>query len=123
MSAGYHYELQAYVCGAGCVRPSPFEGWATFAQIFSHRPSECRYAVVRRVPLRVNPDPDPGTPLVLSGNPEGDYLVLDLYHDSVVKHQAHKPGTSVFLRAPPPTWSGTSRDGMIMKAIMLYDRE
>ena len=121
MSIGYHYELQAYVCGRGCVQPSPFEGWATFAQIFNARPAECRYAVVRRVPLRRNPDTDPNTPLFHSGDPEGSFMVWDLFHDSVVKHQKHKFDT-LLLRPPPPTWTGPTADGMIMKAMMLYDR-
>lgn len=122
MSAGLHYELQAYICGRACIKPSPFEGWATFAQIFNHRPDGCRFAVVRRVPLRSNPDPDPNTPLFYADGPEGDYLVWDLYHDAVVQHQRHRTH-DITLRPPPPTWTGESRDGMIMKAMMLYDRE
>ncbi len=117
MSTGYHYELQAYICGVGCVKPSPFEGWATFAQIFNNRPSGCRYAVVRRVPLRNHQGKVFNAPRA-----DGPYMVWDLYHDDVVKHQRHKAAT-LLLRPPTPTWSGYSRYGMIMKAMMPYDRE
>ncbi len=111
-----HYELQAYVCGAGCVKPSPFEGWATFSQIFNYRPPECRFAVARRVPYRNHQGK-----IIVGPYAEGPYLVWDLYHDDVVRHQRHKQ-SSILLRPPPPTWSGSTKDGMIMKAMVLYDK-
>lgn len=117
MSFGLHYELQAYICGAACIKPSPFEGWATFAQIFNARPDGCRYAVVRRVPLRNHQGK-----VFHSHRAEGPFMVWDLYHDDVVTHQRHKTDT-LLLRPPPPTWTGYSADGMIMKAMALYDRE
>lgn len=113
---GLHFELQAYVCGPGGIRPSPFEGWATFAQIYGARPEECRFAVVRRVPLVARPLGG-----VTTGEPTGDYLVWDFYHDNILIHQRHR--TDGLLRPPPATWCGESKDGMIMKAMMLYDRE
>lgn len=111
-----HFELQAYICGAACIKPSPFEGWATFAQIFNARPDGCRYAVARRVPLRNHEGK-----VFTSHRAEGPYIVWDLYHDDVVVHQAHR--ADVLLRPPPVKWSGYSRDGMIMKAMALYDRD
>ena len=115
MSLGYHYELHAYICGRACFKPSPFEGWATFAQIFNSRPDGCRYAVVRRVPLRNHEGK-----AVIAARGEGVFMVWDLYHDDVVKHQRHKTDT-LLLRPPAPTWTGTTADGMIMKAMALFD--
>ena len=111
-----HYELQAYVCGRSCVKPSPFEGWATFTQIFQNRPSDCRFAVVRRVPLRSHD----GT-VFLAARADGPYLVWDLYRDGVTEHQWRHP--TLLLRPPPATWSGRSKDGMIMKAMMFYGQK
>lgn len=114
-SVSVHYELAAYICGAGCIKPSPFEGWATFAQIFGHRPDSCRYAVARPVPIRNHQGKG-----IIGPYSQGPWLVWDLYHDDVVRHQRHKVG-SINLRPPPATWSGLSKDGMIMKACMLYE--
>lgn len=113
-----HYELQAYICGPACSKPSPFQGWATFAQIFQNRPNNCRYAVVRRVPLRSHE----GKAFV-AARAEGPYLVWDLYHDQVVRGGGWGAANDITLRPPPAKWSGATRDGMIMKAMMLYDRE
>lgn len=107
-----HYELQAYICGKACSRPSPFEGWATFEQIFNARPDGCRYAVVRRVPLRNH------NGKIIVGPPAGDFLVWDLYHDDIVQHQW--PWRPVLLQPPEPTWTGRTADGMVMKAMALY---
>lgn len=116
MSAGLHYELQAYICGRACIKPSPFEGWATFAQIFNHRPDGCRFAVVRRVPLRNHQGK-----VFSSHRAEEPFMVWDLYHDDVVTHHRHTTA-SVLLRPPPALWTGRTADGLIMKAMMLYDK-
>ena len=116
VDAGLHYELQAYVCGHACVQPSPFEGWATFAQIFNARPNDCRYAVVRRVTIQVDYDN-----VVKHTKPGGPFMVWDLYHDAVVSRA--KRVAQLTLRPPPPTWTGDTADGMIMKAMALYERE
>jgi hypothetical protein len=97
-----HYDLQAYVCGPGCTSPSPFEGWATFQQIFNARPHECRYAVVREAW-------------------SSQYVVWDMYHDDVTHRQ--NTHSVVLLRPPPPLWTGPTADSMIMKAMMLYGRD
>ena len=110
-----HYELHAYVCGRGCIKPSPFEGWATFSQIFQNRPSECRYAVARLVALRNHQGKVIHGPYTV-----GPFVVWDLYHDDVVRHQQWK---TTLLRPPPPTWTGPTADAMIMKAMALYDRD
>ena len=117
MSVGLHFELQAYVCGADGIKPSPFEGWATFAQIYEKRPSECRFAVARRVPLRNHQGK-----VFTASRAEGPFIVWDFYHDEILVHQRFKTASSL-LRPPTPTWTGYSRDGMIMKALMLYDQQ
>lgn len=112
---GMHYKLCAYVCGKGCTKPSPFEGWATFTQIFNSRPDGCRYAVAQRVPLLAQS----GT-TVSHGEPSGPYVVWDLLDDLLVKGKRTAP--SGLLMPPPPVWLGDSEDGMIMKAMALYEQ-
>lgn len=106
--AGVHYHLEAYVCRGGCTKPSPFEGWATFTLIFQQRPHECRYAVARLVP-------------VFSYEPAGPYLCWDLWDDSLLGGQNTQ--RNGLITPPFPLWQGPSPDALIMKAVMLYDRE
>jgi hypothetical protein len=102
--AGMHYHLEAYVCGAGCVRPSPFDGWATFTLIFQQRPSGCRFAIAQIVP-------------VFSYEPIGPYVCWDLHEDLTTM-----PGNNL-LTPPWPKWQGENADALIMKAMALYERE
>ena len=99
-----HYHLHVYVCGAGCVKLSPIDGAATFAQIFQLRPNDCRFAIVQGLGLFVQ-------------QMSGPYLCLDMYHDSLLALPLSAP-----RRAPPPTWTSDSLDGLIMKAMVFYDR-
>lgn len=103
--AGLHYQLEAYVCGPACIKPSPFEGWATFAQIFNARPDGCRFAVARMVP-------------VFAEGPDGPFVVWDLRDAGVHPY----PRALNFVRPPHPTWQGDTADGMIMKAMALYEK-
>jgi hypothetical protein len=114
--AGAHYELQAYI-GAGRVFPSPFEGWATFSQIYVRRPDNCRFAVARQVPLRVSA----ASEAIVTTGPyaDGPFLVWDLQSTSITVGQRHKTR----LRPPSPRWWGDNLDGLIMKAIALFDRD
>jgi hypothetical protein len=103
-----HYHLIAYICGHACTKPSPFEGWVTFQQIFVQRPDGCRYAVVQRS----------------RAHPTGWYLCWDLLHDSLTM-PLQRMGVAIHTRtlAPPPElWAGDSPDGLIMKAMALYER-
>lgn len=105
---GLHYKLECYICGPSCIQPSPFEGWVTFPRIFQQRPDGCRFAVAQLVP-------------VFEDRPEGDYLVWDLLTEELTMGRglyAHG-----YLRAPAPLWQSPSLDGLIMKAMALYDRE
>lgn len=90
-----HYQLVCYVGPAG-TKPAPFEGWATFTQVYMHGADGCRYAVVKDV--------------------AGNYLVWDLDNVPGVP-AAHAAG----LTTPEPKWRGDSADGLIMKAMALYD--
>ena len=114
---GMHYKISAYVCGRGCSKPSPFEGWATFTQIFNSRPDGCRYAVAQGLPLRIR-ETDP--PTADHGAPTGPFVVWDLLDAQLVKGKRTAP--SGLLMPPPPTWMGDSEDGMIMKAMALYEQ-
>lgn len=100
---GIHYQLHCYVCGRACTKPSPFDGWATFTQIMQQRPDGCRFAVARIVP-------------VFGTKPQGPYLVWDLFLPRAV----HNNG---WINAPKPLWRSASVDGLVMKAMALYDRE
>lgn len=115
-AVGLHYQLIAYVCGASCVQDSPFEGWATFEQIFQRRPDNCRYAVARQIPLQMGDDGR-----VDYGSPQGEYLCWDLYDDSLLTPSGFKK-QSIPLKPPRPLWVTTSPDGLIMKAMALYER-
>lgn len=112
---GMHYQLVGYVCGPGCVKPSPFEGWATFTQIFNARPNECRFAVGRMVPMRV----EKGV-AALAPEPEGPFVCWDLYDRELTTGKRMAP--SGLLMPPPPMWRGPSGDGLIMKASLIYDQ-
>ncbi len=109
---GLHYHLEAFVCGPACIKPSPFEGWATFAQIFNARPDGCRFAIVRVVP-------------VYERRPRGDYIVWDLYASPIGgTHGTYGAGLAYGDASPPaPLWQGKTADGMIMKAMALYARD
>ncbi len=119
-AVGLHYLLHGYVCGGGCFKPSTFEGWATFTQIFNARPDGCRYAIAQLVPIRVNPDSDPNTPLVLHDQPLERFACFDLYDERLVR------GTPLrnrgLMPAPEPRWTAHSADALVMKAMALYDR-
>lgn len=91
------YKLHAYVCGTACTKSSPFEGWATFDQIFNHRPNDCRYGVAQTT--------------------AGDVLVWDFYCDALLEHN------SLVLRAPPPVRMGFDLDAMTMATMMTYGDE
>lgn len=100
---GYHYQLCCYVCGNGCLKPSPFEGWASFTQIFQQRPDTCRYAVARIIP-------------VFHNEPAGPFVCWDLYDDKLLSLTYRR-----YVVPPPPVWEGPTEDGVTMKAMMLYD--
>lgn len=113
---GVHYQLHCYVCGAGCTKPSPFEGWVTFTQIMRNRPDGCRFAIAQLVPLLHNNNPDPSTPLFITTEPAGPFVAFDLYTPRSVRANG-------FIPAPPPLWTSESVDGLVMKAMALYGRE
>lgn len=119
---GLRYKLECYICGPSCIQPSPFEGWATFSQIFQRRPDGCRFAIAQAVPLYREPSSDPSTPLIRTGSqPVGDYLCWDLLTDDLVlgRNMLQRG----WLGTPVPLWQSPSLDGLIMKAMALYDRE
>jgi hypothetical protein len=110
--SGVHYHLHSYICGSGCVKPSPFEGWAPFETIFQQRPNLCRFAVARCVP-------------VSGSEPQGPWLCWDLYADTLMRGQLMNglKYRTFLLQPPPPKWQGATADGLIMKAMALYDRD
>lgn len=112
---GLHFELQCFI-GSGRVHPSPFEGWATFPQIFQRRPDGCRFAIVRRVPLKTAVYKGNFDSVTPADEPEGDYLAWDLLDDTLTR------GVRGDLSPPEPLWRSASKDGLIMKALALYDR-
>ena len=117
---GFHYLLHGYVCGGGCFKPSPFDGWATFTQLFQRRPDGCRYAIAQPVPIRVNPDKSPNTPLVLHNEPLETWWCWDMHDETLVRGSPlHARG---LLSPPPALWSAPNPDALVMKAFALYDR-
>lgn len=115
---GLHYQLHGYVCGKGCIKPSPFEGAATFTQIFQKRPDGCRFAVAQCYGLERNPT---SYEVTASRHPSGPFVCWDLLDDELVK--GRRTGPSGLIMPPPPLWMGPSADGLIMKAVHLYDQE
>jgi hypothetical protein len=111
---GIHYELHAYIGPGGRVAPSPFGGgcWATYPQVVARAPKAARFAVVQQLPLYE------GERRVVPGTQaDGPFLVWDL-------HELTGTGTVGvnLVGAPTPVWTGASLDGLIMKAVTLYDR-
>lgn len=116
--AGLHFQLSCYVCGPACTKPSPFEGWVTFAKIFERRPDGCRFAVARMVPILLIRQTDAGQSRAVVGDPAGPFLVWDLFDEKLVRGGG-RVGDS--LIPPLPIWQGDSEDGMVMKAMALID--
>lgn len=112
---GLHYRLCAYVCGRGCIKPSPFEGWVTFTQILQQRPDGCRFAVAQMVPMVRDED---GTAR-FTGVPQGPFVVWDLHDEELVRGK--RTGPNGLVMPPPPLWMGESEDGMVMRAVLSYD--
>lgn len=112
---GMHFYLECYVTSETTTAPSPFEGWATFTQIFQKRPNKARFAVARMVPL-VRSD----TTVATSEAPAGDWMVWDFYASEFERNTRYS--SRGLLAAPVPLWQGDSLDGLIMKAMHLYER-
>lgn len=115
---GLHYKLSCYVCGHACITPSPFEGWATFQQIFTSRPDGCRFAIVRKVPVLHKA----GNIVVSSDEPMGDWLVWDLLDTGLID-RINRGVANAARRPPLPMWQGDTEQGMTMKAMALYGKE
>lgn len=116
---GMHYVLSAYVM-KGKIEPSPFDGPRTFDAIFTARPEGCRFAVAQAVMLRRNPDPRPSTPLFNTDPaPSGPFVVWDLLDEELVR--GRRRSESGLMAPPPALWMHDSEDGMVMKAMALYD--
>jgi hypothetical protein len=114
-SVGLHYQLSCYVTRAS-TRPSPFEGWATFAQIFRARPDDHRFAVAQRIVLS-NAGEGIATRIVY--DVEHTWLAWDFHHPHLAGGINAQDG---LIHPPAPIWTGPSEDGLIMKAMALYDR-
>lgn len=85
-----------------------------------HRPDKFRFAIARMVPLkyvRVNAQ----RYVVEAGDePAGDWLVWDLLSDEIVNGRSLR--NKGYIGNPVPLWQGEHLDGLIMKAVALYDR-
>lgn len=113
---GLHYKLSCYVCGPGCTKPNPVGGWMTFERIFQLRPDKCRFAVARKVPLIAK-----GVTVTSGPSPTGPWLCWDLWAE-VLTDMRNLQRDGRILRAPDPIWTSDSEDGLIMKALALYER-
>lgn len=113
---GIHYHLIAYICGPADARPSPFQAWATFQQIFDRRPDKCRFAVVRGIPIILTDGEYAANP------PEGPVVVWDMLDDKLIQAAQRWSGGAAFP-TPVAIWTGDSEDGMVMKAMALFDKE
>lgn len=96
-----HFLLNCYICGPGCTQPSPFQGWASFEQIYSHRPSGCRYAVAARI----------------CATGEAPFVLWDLLEAEAVFEI-----DSTRIVAPEYLATGGTSEGLIVKAAMLYEK-
>lgn len=113
---GLHYQLHAYVCGKGCIQPSPFDGAATFTLIFQKRPSGCRFAVAQSYGVRIKDHV-----AIANKEPTGPFICWDLLDDELVR--GRRTGPSGLIMPPPPLWTGPNADGLVMKAMHLFDKE
>lgn len=124
MSVGLHYEVEAYISAGGVVLSRPHgEQWVTFNTLYNSRPPNTRFAVGRKVPLVVNRDLDPNTPLYTYGQP-GEWCAWDFYDSDFLMLQAQKPAPRFDEHIEPPLsrWGGLSADALVMKAVALYEK-
>lgn len=116
----YHYRLACYVGPHGNVRESPLEGWATFADIFNRRPDQFRYAIAQGVPLVLTTISCTRDVVTAADEPAGAFICWDLYTDDLARGRGlTRRG---FMHTPAPLWTSDSLDGLVMKAIALYDQ-
>lgn len=113
---GLHFHLHGYIGPHGEVRLSQWQGWATFATIFSNRPDRFRYAVARQLVL-VQEDPASNT---LVNKLADEWVCWDLLTDDLVRGR-HLTNKGI-IGAPIPLWHAETADALVMKAIHLYDR-
>lgn len=113
---GLHYHLSCYVCGRACAHPSPFEGWATFATIFSRRPDGCRFAIAKQIVLK---SVGTGVASTVQSLPDDTWVCWDLLDDGLIDRSSR---ASAMLHPPLPMWTSAVEEALIMKAMMLYDR-
>ena len=105
----HHYELHGYVMEDGSVKPSPFEGWVTWAQIVGAA-RNAKYAVVRKLPIRNHQGK-----IIVANRPDGPFLVLSL--SLTARLRQWDVGA-----LPEPTWTAPNADAAIMKAVMCGKR-
>lgn len=112
---GLHYHLHAFVGPHSEVRLSPWQGWATFATIFSNRPDRFRFAVARQLVL-VQEDPANNA---LVHKLADEWLCWDLLTDDLVRGR-HLTNKGI-IGAPAALWTAPTADALVMKAIALFD--
>lgn len=119
---GMHYVLSAYV-SKGEIKPSPFDKPKTFDEIFTNRPDGCRYAVAQALMLRHVRVAQGFTAARVQSDdaPSGPFVVWDLLDEQLVRGQ--RRSESGLMSPPPALWMSESEDGMVMKAMALYDHE
>lgn len=110
--AGLHFHLDCYVARGGTT-PSPFEGWATFTQIFHRRPDGYRFAVAQALLLV-----DEGR---IVNRPDDTWICWDLLTDDLVRGKTLQSGG--YIPAPAPLWTAPTADALVMKGFALIDKE
>lgn len=120
MSVGLHYEVDAYVAEGGVIHPRPHgDTWVSANTVYTKRPMFVRFAIVRKIPLRVNRDVDPNTPLYVYGAPDPEWQCWDFHDDVFMTNTARRGGGE--FRAPGPKWTADNPDALVMKAVALMD--
>jgi len=105
-----HYQLICYIDKDRTQRPSPFEGWATWAQIRAAGGSAL-YAVIRAVPIKNHCGK-----VIFGTEPAGAYRVCSLTEARVRTDALY----GSHLRPPKPAWTAPNADAAIMKAVMCH---
>jgi hypothetical protein len=121
---GIHYRVAGYVSAGGITPiPDPDPDRAmTFTEVVQQKPADHRFAIGQMFRLRmvrISTAPGAVAEAQYDDEPSGPFIVWDLEDDQLRRGQ--RTDQNGFIMPPPPMWMGETKDGMVMKALALYE--